>query len=134
MKRVRLGFPFGGKSRNARPSSNPGNDKDAQMLKTLCPFNCKLDCAAFTCDGLRIATPTGKARNRMRVSFSVAGAKGCTKRRITRLCMHSLIDDMIACSSHLHNFRHILLRPGRAGHVRFALGPTSLRLLSQGVR
>lgn len=132
MNRVPFGFPYGPSSRvsnNGGP--NPGNGV-SHIGNTLCPFKRKLDCAAFRCSSVDVSPGIVAPGRGIRIHYGVAGAKGHTKSRIIRLCMHSVLDDIAACRGGLRKFRHVRLRPNRAGRMSFALSHGTLRLLGTG--
>lgn len=134
MNRVPFGFPYGPSSR----VSNNGGPKPSNGVShtgnTLCPFKCKLDCAAFRCSSLGVS-PTVVAPGRGTcIAYGIAGAKGQSKSRIVRLCMHSMLDDIAACRGGLIKFRQMRLGPNRAGRVAFPVSHGTLRLLGTSVR
>lgn len=93
----------------------------AGRVRITCPFKCKLSCAAFACDGLRVSGAGPARGSAIAISMSMAGAKGITKGRTIRLCIGSVATSAVHPRGRLGNFRGIRLTPNRAGAIAVGL-------------
>lgn len=97
-------------------------NRDAPLF----PFNCKLDCAHCTRSGLELSRSEVPNSNGIAIDMSIGGYKSQSKRRVMRLCVHSLCDDIAQPIVRLGSFHQIGLTGNRAGAISFALRTSGL--------
>lgn len=93
-----------------------------------CPFNCNLDCAAFSCASVGIRMARKDSSYQMSMAMAVRGRNATSNSRITRLCFQSSMDDFAAPTGRLQTFDHVRLGTNRSQRMAFALSGGSLTL------
>ncbi len=92
----------------------------------LCPFKCKLDCAAFRCNRVSLDTRAVPTKNSLSIALAVYGANSCSKARVIRLCVESLCTSSTHPIGRLGGCREMFLGTKRSGRMHFALARRSL--------